>query len=124
MTKKILIAEDDILLANTLATSLKEEGFEVFLAHDGLQGLSLAKKHNPDLILCDINMPKMDGISMLKKIRSSDWGKNFNFIMLTNLSDEDKVLEALKNSVFTYLVKSDWELDKVVDKIKENLEEV
>jgi DNA-binding response OmpR family regulator len=123
MSKKILIAEDDILLAKTLATSLKEEGYEVFLAHDGLDGLAMAKEHEPDLILCDINMPKMDGISMLKKIRSKDWGKKLKIIMLTNLSDEDKILEALKNSVFTYLVKSDWELEKIIEKIKEEIKD-
>lgn len=123
MTKKILIAEDDTLLAKTLSTSLKEEGYEVFTGNDGLEGFTLAKEHKPDLILCDINMPKMDGISMLKKIRSKDWGKDLKIIMLTNLSDENKVLEALKNSVFTYLVKSDWELEKVVEKIKEQLKD-
>ncbi len=121
MSKKILIVEDDIVLAKTLSEYLKEEGFKVYLAEDGLIGYDLTKKHKPDLVLCDINMPKMDGLSMLKKIRSESWGKNLRIIMLTNYSDEEKVLEALKNSVFNYLVKSDWELDRVVDKIKEQL---
>ncbi len=121
MSKKILIVEDDTVLAKTLSEYLKEEGFIVYLAEDGLEGYDLAKKNEPDLVLCDINMPKMDGLAMLKKIRAEDWGKRLRIIMLTNYSDEAKVLEALRNSVFNYLVKSDWELEKVVDKIKEQL---
>ena len=121
MSKKILIVEDDILLAKTLSQHLKDEGFKVYRAKDGQEGYDLTKKYKPDLVLCDINMPKMDGLSMLKKIRSNDWGKRLRIMMLTNYSDEDKVLEALKNSVFNYLVKSDWDLERVVDKIKEQL---
>lgn len=121
MSKKILIVEDDILLAKTLSQHLKDEGFKVYLAKDGQEGYDLTKKYKPDLVLCDINMPKMDGLSMLKKIRSKEWGKRLRIMMLTNYSDEDKVLEALKNSVFNYLVKSDWDLERVVDKIKEQL---
>ncbi len=121
MSKKILIVEDDILLAKTLSEYLQDEGYSVYMAKDGLEGYSLTKKYKPDLVLCDINMPKMDGISMLKKIRSKDWGKKLRIMMLTNYSDEEKVLEALKHSVFNYLIKSDWELEGVVDKIKEQL---
>ncbi len=121
MRKKILIVEDDAFLANTLSDYLKEDGFSVYIASDGVEGFDLIKEHKPDLVLCDINMPNMDGLTMLKKVRSENWGKNLRFIMLTNYSDEDKVLEALKNSVFNYLVKSDWELEAVVAKIKEQL---
>lgn len=119
MSKKILIVEDDVLLSDTLAMSLKDEGYETFQAYDGAEGLSLAEKNMPDLVLCDINMPTMDGITMLKKIRATSWGENLKFIMLTNFSDEEKVFEVLKNHVFTYLVKSDWELDRIIEKIKE-----
>ena len=121
MSKKILIVEDDTFLANTLSEYLKDEGFNVHLAENGLEGFDMCKKHKPDLIVCDINMPKMDGLTMLKKIRSNDWGKKLRILMLTNYSDEDKVLEALKNSVFNYLIKSDWELEAVVAKIKEQI---
>lgn len=121
MSKKILIVEDDNFLVSALSEYLEEEKYNVYIAKDGLEGLKLSKKIKPDLILCDINMPKMDGLSMLEKIRSSDWGKKIRIIILSNYSDEEKVLKALKHSVFTYLVKSDWELDMVVKKIKEAL---
>ncbi len=121
MSKKILIVEDDELLAKILYSSLKEGGYLVYIAYDGAEALSLAKEKQPDLILSDLNMPRMDGLTMLNKLRTSSWGKNIKVIILTNLNDETKVLEALNNAVFSYLVKSDWDLDKIVLKIKEEL---
>ncbi len=121
MAKKILIVEDDELLAKTLHNSLKAEGFVVFMAYNGEEALSLAESKQPDLILSDLNMPKMDGLAMLSKLRSTTWGKDIKVIVLTNFNDEAKVLEALNNSVFSYLVKSDWDLDKIVSKVREEL---
>lgn len=121
MSKKILIVEDDNILSDTLALSLSDEGYDVLQAFDGKEGFSMAEKNNPNLILCDINMPVMDGLTMLKKIRETSWGKNLNFIMLTNLDDEKQIYEALKNSVFSYLVKSDWGLDDIIKRIKEEI---
>ncbi len=121
MSKKILIAEDDELLAKALAVSLEESGYKVFSAYDGEEALFLAEKNLPDLILLDINMPKMDGLSMLKEMRATAWGKGIKVIILTNLNDENRVFEALKNSVFSYLIKSDWDLDKIVKRVKDEL---
>lgn len=121
MNKRILIVEDNTTLVKALSISLKEEKFEVYEAHNGEEGLASAEKLLPDLILCDINMPKMDGLTMLSRIRGTKWGKNLLFIMLTNYSDQQKISEALSNSVFTYLVKSDWDLSQIVDEVKKNL---
>jgi DNA-binding response OmpR family regulator len=121
MSKKILIVEDDNILSDTLSLSLRDEGYNVLQAFDGEEGFSTAEKESPDLILCDINMLVMDGLTMLKKIRETSWGKNLNFIMLTNLDDEKQIYEALKNSVFSYLVKSDWGLGDIIKRIKEEI---
>lgn len=118
MSKKILIIEDDLSLAKALRASLEEEKFEVLEAHDGLEGLASAEKNLPDLILCDISMPKMDGLSMLAALRKTEWGKNLSVIMLTNFSDEEKISLALKHSVFRYLVKSDWDLSQIIEEVK------
>ncbi|MCX6797763.1 MAG: response regulator [Candidatus Falkowbacteria bacterium] len=118
MSKKILIIEDDLILAKALRASLEEEKFEVSEAHDGFEGLAAAEKNLPDLILCDISMPKMDGLTMLATMRDTAWGKNLSVIMLTNFSDEEKISVALKHSVFRYLVKSDWDLSQIIAEIK------
>ena len=121
MAKKILLVEDDSTLVQALTYELQQEGFEVTVAGDGLAGLEAAEKVMPDLILLDINMPKMDGLTMLKKLRTSSWGKDVSVIMLTNYSDEQKVMEALAEQAFYYLVKSDWSLTQIVGKVKEKL---
>lgn len=121
MNKTILIVEDDANLVEVLSISLKEEKFEVYEAHNGEEGLAFAEKLLPDLILCDINMPKMDGLTMLSRIRETKWGADLLVIMLTNYSDQVKISQALSHSVFSYLVKSDWALSQIVAEIKKKL---
>lgn len=121
MGKKILIIEDDLILAKALRASLEEEDFMVLEAHDGVEGLKMAEKNLPDLILSDIAMPKMDGLAMLEAMRKTPWGKNLSVIMLTNFSDEEKISIALKHSVFRYLVKSDWDLAQIIEEVKKEL---
>ncbi len=113
--KKILIVEDDKLLIKALSSKLKEEKYEVFEAYDGEEGLTAAKKHKPDLILLDINMPKMNGLTMLKKMREPDWGADMVVMVLTNYNEKEKVSEALSQYVYRCLVKSDWDLDQIVE---------
>jgi two-component system alkaline phosphatase synthesis response regulator PhoP len=121
MRKKILIVEDDVLLVKAISYEFEQENFEVFTAGNGEDGLKMAEQHLPDLVLADINMPKMDGLTMLKAMRATEWGKNMLVIMLTNYSDEQRVLEALSQKAFYYLVKSDWDLSQIVAKVKEKL---
>lgn len=90
-------------------------------AMDGIEGLKLSLKEKPDLILLDIIMPKMDGLTMLKKLREDKWGKNARVVILTNLSNGEELELAMKNKVYDFLVKSDWELDKIIKKIKERI---
>ncbi|HNX11204.1 MAG TPA: response regulator, partial [bacterium] len=76
MRKKILIVEDDITLAKAISYEFEQENFEVCTAYDGEEGLKTAEQNLPDLMLVDINMPKMDGLTMLKNMRTTEWGKN------------------------------------------------
>jgi len=119
--KTILVIEDEPALLGALTTKLENEGFSTLEAKNGQEGLDLALSAHPDAILLDIIMPKMDGITMLKKLREDEWGKKVLVLILTNLSDDRKVAEALEQNTFDYLVKSNWTLEDVVKKIKEKL---
>jgi response regulator RpfG family c-di-GMP phosphodiesterase len=119
--KTILIVEDEAPLLKAVKTKLELSGFSVITAEDGLTGLDLALTKKPDLILLDIIMPKMDGMSVLQKLRKNPAGKNIPVIVLTNLSDADKMQEAEKRGVHDFLIKSDWRLEDVVSKVKERL---
>jgi DNA-binding response OmpR family regulator len=116
--KTILIVEDEIPLLKALSQKLKQEGFNVLEATDGIEGLNSAITYHPDLILSDIVMPNMDGLTMLQKLREDAWGQTAQIILLTNLNDTKDVDMAVQNSVFDFLVKNDWKLKDVVDKIK------
>lgn len=123
--KLILIVEDELSLLNALKEKFINEGLAVLLAADGEEGLKAALEKHPDLILLDILLPKMDGMTMLKKLREeNDWGKQAKVILLTNLDSAEKVAEGIKMSFagsYDYLVKTDWTLDEVVEKVKNKL---
>lgn len=121
MSQKILIIEDEQSLLKALQSKFEREDFVVIVARDGEEGLEKSFSEHPDLILLDIIMPKMDGLIMLERLRRDDWGKTVPVIMLTNLSDESKVTEAIQRGSFDYLVKSDWNINDVVDKVKNRL---
>ncbi|MBI4812429.1 response regulator [Candidatus Falkowbacteria bacterium] len=119
--KKILIIEDEEAMLEALVGKLVREGFNVFKAKDGEEGLAVALKERPDLILLDIIMPKMDGITMLKKLREHEWGARAEVIILTNLSDGKSVFEAAKAGVYDFLIKTGWSINDVAKKVKERL---
>lgn len=115
---KILVVEDESALSSALKDKLTREGFEVTVAKDGQEGLSRALADHPDLILLDIVMPVMDGMTMLYALRKDPWGKNVTVILLTNLFDTEKIAQSLERGVYDYLVKSDWTLEDIVKKVK------
>ena len=122
MAKTILIVEDELALMRILEQKLKQEGFEVLTAKDGVEGLEKFKEHTPDLLLIDLIMPRMDGMTMLAQLRQDPKGKSVPAMLLTNLSDAQKVDEGIRHGVYDYLVKADWRLEDVVRKVRERLD--
>lgn len=123
MKKKILIVEDEEPLAKVLAAGIGDKEFIVLTAKDGEEGLEVALAEKPDLILLDLLMPKMDGITMLKRLRDGDgeWGKKVKVIILTNLEDQDKLAAAVENRVYDYMIKSNWNISDVLKKVRVEL---
>ena len=123
--KTILIVEDDLPILGVLSDKLVREGFNVLQAKDGLEGLKIALKGRPDLILLDIIMPRLDGISMMKRLRvANKWGEKVKIIILTNLSPCDGKLGGsfIKKEPGSYLVKSNWSLNTLVERVRKTLE--
>ena len=85
MDKKILIVDDEKNIRDIIIYNLKKEGYQILQAADGEEGVRLAMEEEPDLILLDIMMPKMDGYDACKKIRET---KNTPIIMLTARAEE------------------------------------
>ncbi len=120
---KILIIEDEETLGGILKDLFENEGFEVTLAKDGVEGLMMALDKQPDVVLLDIIMPKLDGLNMLKQLRSYERGKDIRVIFMTNVNDTKEVHEALANGARDFLVKSDWPLSDLVDAVRKQLTE-
>jgi DNA-binding response OmpR family regulator len=120
----ILIVEDDQSLLRGVVDKFLREGFVVFFATNGMEGLASALLNHPDIILLDIVMPHMDGLTMLEKLRAeNEWGNKVSVIFLTNLGpDSDKMIEHISaHEPAFYLVKSDLLLNDVVAKVREAL---
>lgn len=119
--KKILIVEDDKNFLWVLRESFNNvKELSVFVAEDGEEGLKIAEKENPDLILIDIMLPKMDGITMAKKIEEGNI--KAKMIFLTNLKDLKHVSEAMNvMPEVDYIVKSDMKIEDIVARAKEKL---
>lgn len=125
MGEKILLVEDDKILVDMYQKLLSNHGYGVDLAMDGVEGLKKALESHPALILLDIKMPKMDGMTMLKLLRENEWGKSAKVIILTNLDASDAILsEVVKDQPAYYLIKSNTKPEQVIEHVKEVLGEV
>jgi DNA-binding response OmpR family regulator len=116
--KKILIVDDTKSYLWILSQAFIDAGFAVTMAENGEDGLVAVQKDNPDLILLDITMPKMDGITMSKKLK--ELGINTPIIFLTNMSDMQHISDAVETAT-DYVVKSDISVEDVVARVKERL---
>lgn len=121
MAKKILVIEDEATLQKALTEVLEQADYEVFSALDGEKGWDLAVEENPDLILLDIILPKMDGFEVLRNLKGDPATAKIPIIILTNLSDLNDIQKALDLGADTYLVKADFHLDDVLNKVGQML---
>jgi len=118
-SKKILIVEDDEDFLSILKIKFISEGFSIATAKDGEEGIIMAEKEKPDLIMSDILMPIMDGIEMARKIKESD--KDAQILFLTNIQDADYAKRLENSKEFDYLIKADLRIDEIVEKVKKKL---
>lgn len=115
---KILIVEDDDFLREVYVETLVDEGYTVEMAIDGEEGMGKIKQGGYDLVLLDIVMPKMDGLSVVKKIRAEGLHpNNKRLIFLTNLDKDEEIREALELGD-GYLIKSQLTPGDLIREVK------
>jgi DNA-binding response OmpR family regulator len=121
-SKKILIIEDELPMLKALSDKFSREGFSVLEARNGEEGLGMALKEKPDLVILDLFMPVMDGKVMMKELRKDEWGKKVPIIILTNLNPDDETLnEIMASGPSYYFIKSKWQLEDLTEKVKKEL---
>jgi two-component system response regulator ResD len=121
-TKTILIVDDDLTLREMYVERLKLEGFEVDMAKDGEEAIQRAKTGHPDVILLDIMMPKINGLDVLKMLKSDDETKDIPVLLLTALIQDIDKTKGLSSGADDYIVKSETMPGEVIEKIKTALE--
>jgi len=121
MAKTVLIVEDEGAMQRALKNKLENAGYTVVTADDGAEALKEMAATEPDLMLLDLIMPKLDGISVLREIKTDEKLGRIPVIILTNLSSGDKVAEAMQLGTFDFLVKANYSLDDVLGKVQERI---
>ncbi len=119
MTKsKILIVEDDAILAKVIYEELSEADFEVFQAYDGEEGLKMANEKHPDLILLDILLPKKNGFEVLEILKRTPETKMIPVTLLTMLGSDDEIKKGFELGAGDYIVKSQHALPEIIEKVR------
>jgi DNA-binding NarL/FixJ family response regulator len=120
-TSRILVVEDEPQIRENIATILRMEGYEVVEARHGRDGVQAARKHQPDLIFCDISMPELDGHGVLAELRSDTGTSRIPFVFLTAHGDKPDVRKGMNLGADDYLVKP-VDVDDLLGAIKARLQ--
>lgn len=116
--KKILIVEDDTFLKNLESSKFNREGFEVLPASSSEDVDRIMAETTPDVVLLDLVLPGVDGFGILKKFKSDEKTKNIPVVIFSNLSDEKDVVKAKEAGATEFIVKANYTLDEIAQKIK------
>lgn len=115
---KILVVEDEDVLAKVLEEKLLRSGYEVLVATDGEAALLSAKNFNPDAIVLDLLLPKKNGFEVLEDLKSDSLLKMVPVIVVSNLGEDSDIKRALALGAADYYVKSEHPINEIVEKIK------
>lgn len=117
----ILIVEDDKFLAGIYRRKFEMENFKVQVASDGEAALQAVKKVFPQLIMLDILLPKVDGLTVLANLKADEATKNIPVILITNLGQRDDVEKGLALGALGYLIKAHFRPSELVEKVRQAL---
>jgi DNA-binding response OmpR family regulator len=118
--KKVLIIDDEVDLVETIRFPLELEGFQVLAAYNGEEGLNRARSENPDLILLDLMLPKLDGYKICRLLKFDERYKHIPIFMLTAKTQEKDKILGKETGADEYLTKP-FDIDELIAKIKSNL---
>jgi CheY-like chemotaxis protein len=117
----VLVVEDDVFLVNVHKKKLAKEGFEVLVAGNGNEALSLARENKPDIILLDLIMPIKDGFQALKELKADPELKDIKVVVLSNLGQEEDKQRAMEAGAVDYIVKANVSFREIINQIKRHL---
>ncbi|MCA9363348.1 response regulator [Candidatus Kaiserbacteria bacterium] len=119
--RKVLIVEDDNALRDIYQTVISGAGIETITASTGEEGVNLATKHHPDVIMMDVMLPDISGHEAVKKIRLDAWGKKAKIIFLTNRDDAESIFQAVEEGSEEYIIKSHTSNQELLNKVRASM---
>ena len=119
--RKVLIIEDDLALQGLYEKILSDADIDTLAASTGEEGVNLALKHHPDVILVDVMLPDFSGHDVVKKIRNDSWGKDATVIFLTNRSDAESISTAIGQGSDEYLIKAHVSNQELLNKVRSSM---
>lgn len=114
----LLLIEDDAATRELLAQEFKSAGIETVVAKDAREGLEKFRETKPDIIVLDIVLPDLNGFEFLRNIRKEPGGAEMKVVILSNVAEHRDVEEAKELGALDYLVKTDFSLPQVVEKVE------
>jgi DNA-binding response OmpR family regulator len=116
-SKTILIVDDEVDLVETVRFPLEMEGYRVLVSYNGEDALNQARKENPDLILLDLMLPKLDGYKVCRLLKFDDRYKHIPILMLTAKTQEKDKILGMETGANEYITKP-FEMDDLLKKVK------
>ncbi len=121
MEKRIVLVEDEEIIADLLERKLSEEGYKVFVAKNGEEGLAKIKEIKPDLILLDIVMPKMGGFEVMEELKRDEKLKEIPIIVISNSGQPVELNKAKELGAKDWLIKTEFDPKEVLEKVKKQI---
>jgi two-component system, chemotaxis family, chemotaxis protein CheY len=118
--KRVLVLEDDPSVQTLLRKQLSAHGFEVTIADDGLDGLMKLEQMQPDLLLCDVMMPNLDGIEFVRAVKGNTGTQKIPVIFLTAKTDPRSMIEGINVGARFYVTKP-FQMDDLLGKVRRAL---
>ena len=119
MLKAVLIVEDEAVLRDLLSQRLSQEGYAVEIAKDGEEGLRIMRESNPDLVLLDIVMPKLDGFEVLRFMNNDPRLRRIPVVVISNSGQMTELELAKELGARDVLIKTEFDPREVIDKVRQ-----
>ena len=117
MTKTVLTVDDSRTMRDMLMLALKDAGYRVVQAEDGVHGLEVLRAENPDIVITDINMPRLDGFGLIEQVRGGTRHRDRPILVLTTESSDEKKARARAAGATGWIVKP-FDTDKLVAAVR------
>src|SRR4030043_1779245 len=115
--RKILLVDDEVDLVKTIKFSLELEGYKVLVSYNGEDALNQSRKENPDLILLDIMLPKLDGYKVCRLLKFDEQHKHIPILMMTAKTQEKDKLMGKETGANEYITKP-FDMEELMEKVK------